>query len=176
MFIRPLNKSISKTLAKAKLLTGLACVVLPQSALALSCLPPDIRLNFLVAEDSPHNHFVVEGRFTISDPDDANGSTREKFSSENTRLEGTMVGRALGSKGRTVPFHHPVIFEVDCFGPYCGRVISDTNMIAFVRQDEDQYVVTSGPCLDMVTYEPSELDRDRVQQCIDGGECLPDLG
>ena len=111
MFIRPLNKSISKTLAKAKLLIGLACAVLPQSALALSCLPPDIRLNFLMAEDSPHTHLVVEGHFTISDPDDANGSSSHKIHRELTRLERTIVGRAPESKGRSAPFRPPFIFD-----------------------------------------------------------------
>ena len=56
----------------------------------------------------------------------------------------------------------------------CGSVINDTKMIAFVRQEEDQYFVAIGPCRGVVYYEPSKLNRGRVHESIDDGEGLPD--
>lgn len=159
---------------KAKFLAPLALVCLPHMASALSCLPPDIRQGFQSADASDKSYFVVEGAFTLSDPDFAIPTGGDGMPAPVTQVDGALDGLALGPNGLTASFSNPVTFEIECMQTSCGQVETDKQVIAFVRQENDRLFVESGPCGGYVFVEPNDRDRKLLQQCLNGGPCQPD--
>lgn len=158
-------------MTKSKFFACLALTFFPNVALALSCLPPDIRESFREADASPQSYFVVEGTFTLADPDFRISQGEGGKPVPLTRIAGSVNGRSLGAKGRTAPFNQSVSYEIECVQNSCGQVLSNTKMITFVRKENDQYFVEARACGGFIFYEPGKEERTSIQQCLDGADC-----
>ncbi len=148
-----------------KFFAPIAVVMLPGAAMALSCLPPDIRDSFHSADASEKSYIVVEGEFTLEDPEFAAEPGKLKLTS------GSFKGRWLGSRSKSSQFEHPVTFEVGCVEDICEKILPGENLITFLRKEKGEYFVEVRPCGGSLFYGPRKSDKEAVQQCLNGGDC-----
>lgn len=148
-----------------KLFASISLVMLPGAAMALSCLAPDIRDSFHSADASEKSYIVVEGEFTLEDPEFVAEPGKVNLTS------GSFKGRWLGSRGKSSRFEHPVTFEIGCVENTCGNIFPGENLITFLRNEKDEYFVEVQPCGGSLFYGPSKPDKEALQQCLNGGNC-----
>ena len=148
-----------------KLFAAITLVMLPGAAMALSCLPPDIRDSFHSANASEKSYIVVEGEFTLEDPGFVAVPGKLMLTS------GSFKGRWLGSRGKSSRFAQPVTFEFECVEDTCGKILPRENLITFLRKEKEEYFVEVQPCGGSLFYGPSQPDKEAVQRCLNGGDC-----
>jgi len=141
---------------------------------ALSCLPPDVARSFTWASEAEELYLVVLGTFEFgnvpsSDTGDINAPREVEVSSR-------FDGQFLSSSGFTdaPPLDGTIRFE--CAGPWCGSMASDgAEVLAFVEQQPDGYVLAVGPCPGATFYEPTDDQLAQIVSCIKGRDCTHDF-
>lgn len=138
-------------------------------AMALSCLPPDVRMAFETAQGAPERHIVATGTLYF----DARKLPMAVLndSPPKTMISARLTGEALTATGFDLEFDRDITLEVLCFGPWCGGAGSGVSYLAFLRQDEDGHVLSADPCSSLLFHEPSRKMLDTVAQCVWNGRC-----
>ena len=151
---------------------GVAMLVAPTTALALSCLRPDPALSFNRAANAAEFYVVVHGAFDFDPNLLPNRMGDTGFAANDvTEVPAHFSGHALGLDGFTVPVEREVALWVECLGPWCGAATPDAPSLAFVEVIEDGYALTIGPCGGQMFDNPSVAVLDQMTTCLVAGQC-----
>jgi len=145
-----------------------------QPAWSLSCMRPDITQDYAFAAASEDRYIVVKGNLvfdeTLLPKRDVDLSKRPQ---PTTDIPAWFDGHSLTRDGFVRRFQRDVILRVDCLGPWCGGTKQGKHL-AFLKQEDTQFIMRVGPCPGMVYHEPTaELERV-VTDCMNGKDCSPD--
>lgn len=148
-------------------------VMLSGPALALSCLVPSVERSYAEADAAAERYLVVEGRLTLNArqlPKSGSGTGTRK-PPEMTRISSNILGKSMSSAGFVVPFDQDVVLEVACFGPWCGSVRNGDQVLAFVRRDGGEYLLSITPCGGDVFVNPKPSQLKTALDCHRGADC-----
>jgi hypothetical protein len=147
------------------------CIAAAQPAYALSCAPPDIARDFVYAAQSDDTYIVVKGNLFFDEtalPDRTD--QRNARARDNVDVEGWLAGLSLTRDGFTKPFERDVILRVSCLGPWCGGTANGEHL-AFLKQEDRQWVMQIGPCPGMTYLEPTQEQEQKALACFRGNSC-----
>jgi hypothetical protein len=157
-----------------RLVAGVAlCLALAQPAWALSCMAPDMSRDYARAAQSDETYIVVKGDLHFDEtalPDRAD--ERQSRQRDSIDIPGWLAGRSLTADGFTKPFERDVILRVSCLGPWCGGTEKGPHL-AFLKQEDRQWVMEIGPCLGMTYFDPTKAQEATVAGCFRGKTCAP---
>jgi hypothetical protein len=147
-----------------------------QPAWSLSCMHPDITRDYAFAAASEDRYIVVKGNLvfdeTLLPKRDADFSKRPQAT---TDIPAWFDGYSLTPEGFTRRFQRDVVLRVVCLGPWCGGTEQGEHL-AFLKQEDTQFVMRLGPCPGMVYHEPTlELEK-KVTACMTGNGCASESG
>ena len=165
----------------------LAGLMVAPSAIALSCVRPDIIQDLNRAKQSEKLYHIFVGRFEAPQVqhnrlDLLRQSWPPRDNSKT--VDGRFTGYSLTSNpADDVQLNdHPVQIHVTCAGSWCGNVPkADQEIIAFVEvpdgelggePSEQLSRLTRGPCTSM-SYVSSPDKVEKVRACLDT-DCAPD--
>lgn len=146
-------------------------LILPMQAAALSCLRPSVERSYAQVAAAQETYVVAEGRLTFDArklPRDSSGSVKPP---ELTRISARLVGKSLSSNGFSVPFDQPVMLEVACFGPWCGRAETGGQVLAFLKRSKGAYTLQINPCGGRAFANPKAKMLKQVLACHTRGNC-----
>ena len=157
----------------------LGAVLLSDSALALSCMRPDLVKTLEEAKASPKLYHVLVGRFVSQTPTPQKGGyvgpSERQFESKPpvvtpTFFEGYALAKHAYQDSHLSRF--PVDIETRCMGPWCSGVpANDREIIAFVEAREGQPpVLKISPC-PRFTFRAEPAKVQKIRQCLDK-KCL----
>jgi len=161
----------------------LSCLVLTESAFALSCARPDLIKTLEDAKASENTYHILVGQFVggplEQKPDRYHLEDVIKSHPENqfkpkppiitkTFFEGYSLSN---NPPQDVPLtRYPVDIETRCAGPWCGSLPERHHkIIAFVQAREGQApLLRIGPCpSNTFTVSPEEGKVEKIRQCLD---------
>lgn len=145
-------------------------VVLAGQASALSCLRPDAADTFQRVAAAEERYVVLLGTFDFVAPPAP--EVTDINSPAPQSVVATFEGQGLAATrfGRVAPLQ--VTIETSCAGPWCGGFpAAGENVLAFVEQTDDGYVLTMGPCGGSV-FAPRVAPV--VAACMRGETCEPE--
>ncbi len=120
----------------------LGCLLLSQSAFALSCAQPDIIRSLESVKKSETVYYILVGTFTTPPEEgkprlEQRGGYQAEWQSKPPRIVPSLFnGYALSPKRRhdVELSDYPVNLEISCAGPWCGNLPrSGQTLIAFVE-------------------------------------------
>ncbi|QFS81319.1 hypothetical protein FIU97_00545 [Roseivivax sp. THAF40] len=155
-----------------------ACMALTATpGLALSCMPADLARDYQQAQEDEAAWIVVTGKLTFdtSQLPDTDLSQQQEAPPE-TDIPAQISGGSLGKDGFTRAFTRDITLRVLCLGPWCGGAESGSDVLAFLKQEGDDYVAMASPCPGMIYYNPTPEMLATVTSCFNGGECTPKMG
>ncbi len=152
-----------------KICLTLAMTACATPTLSLSCMRPDVTFTYNQAAESEDNYIVVTGqvRFEERRVPSAEGNN----SPRSTRIPARLEGTALTKSGFDMPFDRKITLDVLCFGPWCGGAGSGETYLAFLKREEDGYVMEADPCGSMMFQNPTDEMMTQVETCFAGGPC-----
>lgn len=148
-------------------------LLLSTPALALSCLPYGPVEAYKDAEASEDAYIVVLGtlQFDESKLPKVDWEHQDQ-TPEYTFFTGHFTGHSLGGDGFVHPFDQQIEVNVQCFGPWCGGLTSGYEYLAYLRQTEGGFLLTTDPCGGMAFGHPDESVVRQVVRCGRGGRCV----
>ena len=148
-----------------------AALLIAGEAMALSCLPHDIKRTFTQAHEAEEVFIVVHG--TVSFDADLLPKTdlEDQMVPESTDIPARIEGVALTRKGFGSAFAQDITLRALCFGPWCGGMTPDIEQLTFLQRTEAGYVLQINPCGGMAFPEPTEGMLDTVATCFRNGSC-----
>ncbi len=153
---------------------ALALALLPAPALALSCMPYFVENAYHDAETSPDAYVIVYGRLSF---DPANlphvDWEHQEDTPPDTGFAGHMTGSMLTPEGFSMPFDQEIRINIQCFGPWCGRLVPDIAHLVFLKQTESGFLLETDPCGGFAFPEPSSDMLRSVVSCFHHGPCKP---
>lgn len=155
------------------LLIALA-LVLPQTAMALSCMPYSVETAYVEAREAKERYYVVRGALSF-DPRKMPKVDLERQGDTQpmTHVPAELRGKALSKSGFAVPFDHDVTLAVACFGPWCADVPLKSDVLVFVRNTPEGYVIATNPCGGFLFADPNPAMIRAVKACFAGQRCVP---
>jgi hypothetical protein len=152
---------------------ALLMALAPGSALALSCLPPDVVRTYKEVDAAPERWGTVVGRLDF----DETRLPKPSWDSDpnvppETRLRAQLVGHSLGPDGWAQPFQSNVTLVVACWGPWCGAPQSGQRVLVFLQRSERGHLAFADPCGTKLFPRPTRDDLDRLYDCFRGAPCL----
>jgi hypothetical protein len=156
-------------LCRQALSAALLALLLPAQASALSCLRPEIDALWTRATGGEARYTVALGRLDF----DAGGlpQTGVGAAAQPVYLPARFTGNGLSQQGFDTPMSLNVALEVRCIGPWCGSATPGQELVAFLRQHPEGWVVELAPCGGMVWPEPDAAVRARLLACMNGADC-----
>lgn len=152
-------------------LLAFAVFVMSQPAFALSCMAPDLARDYAHAAQSDDTYILVRGQLYFDEaalPDRTDERTsRGRVSFD---IEGWLAGHSLTDEGFSKPFERDVILRVSCLGPWCGGTAKGEHL-AFLRQEDRQWVMELNPCPGMTYAHPSAEQEATALACFRGEDC-----
>ncbi|MCR9108318.1 hypothetical protein [Marivita sp. XM-24bin2] len=148
-------------------------IALSQPAFALSCLAPDITRDYQKAAQSDDTYILVKGDLFFDEavlPERT--EQRSSRSRDRVDVDGWLSGYSLTKDGFTKRFERDVILRVSCLGPWCGST-SKGEHLAFLRQEDRQWVMELSPCPGMTYADPSPEQEATALACFRGEPCVP---
>jgi hypothetical protein len=150
--------------------TGLlaaAFASISQTALALSCAPPDLRETFNRWADSPDIYYIGVGTLTPTAP--LPKVKHYNNSAQPTAAPYRFVGEALWID-RTFPLDRPVTVTARCVGPWCSGfpTAEQPKLMALKVAEDGSLSIDVGPC-DAPFFEASKAEM--IQGCLKDGRC-----
>ena len=121
-------------------------VLLPVEALALSCLQPSVERSYARYDTAEEAYVVVHGRLTLNERKLPEGMTQDPPPPAMTKVPARLRGFALSKEGFVLPSKQKLTLEVACLGPWCGGAKNGSDVLAFVRKDDDGYAIEVSPC------------------------------
>ncbi len=154
---------------------AITLTLIPVQGWALSCLPHSVEAAFTQASEAKETYFIVRGALEF----DTEALPSVDFARQNetapmTHVQAVLRGKSLTEAGFSIPFEQDVTLAVACYGPWCAKPLSGSDVLAFVEQDEDGFVVTTNPCGGYLFYTPKPAMIRKVKACFAGGECEPE--
>ena len=149
-----------------RLIAFLLVLALPVEALALSCLRPTVDGSFARYDASAETYVVVHGRLTLNESKLPDGMTQDPPPPALTRVPARLRGTVLSKDGFLLPFQQKLTLEVACLGPWCGGAKNGSDVLAFIRKDEDGYAIEVSPCGGAIFSEPDKEMLQQAQQCL----------
>ena len=135
--------------------------------LALSCLKPDVANAFAEASASERSYVVLKGSFAFE-------PLPELDTPAVRTVEATFSGRLLTSAGFTKQVSAPLTITLECEASWCARLEPDTPYISFVENHNDEELIYNvSPCYGFTFSEPDQEQIKRLENCAQGGACLP---
>ncbi len=145
-------------------------------AAALSCMVPNLGWDFNRLVEVPDMYYVALGTLSTEDPVPdipLLEQTEGVMDRTGIRFTYTFTGQFLGLGGLGRQVSEEVTVEVVCLSVWCGWFPpSDTEMIMFLREDEDESLsLEIGPCGGPLLPEPSVAQVAAIRRCMDAGTC-----
>ncbi|WP_368184809.1 hypothetical protein [Aestuariibius sp. HNIBRBA575] len=148
-------------------------VVLAGPAVALSCIVSDPVQTFQIAANSSQNYSVLLGQFDFNKqllPDREHGPEQAAV-----RIPAQFQGLILSRNGFVTPVTQQVILQPSCLSIWCGAIIPDRRVLAFVHQEPDgSWQLNLNECGGTFYYDPSRETLEKIVTCMQGGPCSPD--
>lgn len=140
---------------------------------ALSCMADSIEGSYISHKDAKERFILVSGRLTdkrnvVLGPEIENG-----LDQRGDNFTATFVGRQATRAGFDRPIKTTVAVSVECGGPWCGSIQTETRLITFLEITPYGHELAVGPCGGNVFYNPTKDQKRRVLQCLRGGVCEP---
>ena len=113
-----------------------ALALVPQGALALSCLAPDVAATYAEAVRSQDRYSVLLGRLTFDEslvPPAMNSSFTPP---QPAPIEAHFSGAYLAGGDFVSGYDAPVSVIVECAGPWCGSPTDGAEYLLFARHGE----------------------------------------
>ena len=139
-------------------------------ALALSCLPADVRQSYTQVAEASETYVVLLGEFDfkdlklperdLSDPDPEEISFPARF-----------TGQALGDDGFGGDYMLDMTVTLNCLGPWCAGQPAPGEALAFVQKTATGLVLGLGPCGGQHFAAPDPAQIEAVEACHTAGEC-----
>ena len=145
-------------------------LIASQSA-ALSCLQPDVVRSFQWASDAEEAYVVLLGSFTFDAP--PSSQTDDINAPRIVTYQSVFEGQFLGAQGFVPIAPIDVTITHDCAGPWCGSMVADQPVLAYVQMTDTAFELSVGPCGGEVFGRPSRQAIDQVEACIRGETCEP---
>ena len=161
----------------------LGCLLLTESAFALSCARPDLIKTLEDAKASEKIYHILVGQFVSSSvnlkqdiyhlEDVMKSHPENQFKTKPPKITKTVFeGYSLANNpDQDVPLkRYPVDIETSCAGPWCGTIPQHHDkIIAFVEAREGQAALLRiGPCSSQVVSVKSEDGKiQKIRQCLD---------
>lgn len=151
-------------------------LVMPQSALALSCLPHNAISAFLDADRSTKSYVAVLGRLSFDasktpKPD----QSRQRLPEPDNFLSGRISGHSLTQSGFDAPFDRAIDINLKCMGPWCARLRNGQEQLVYLERTDGRYLLVSDPCGGYAFATPDPATLDKVRSCMRGEACDPEL-
>lgn len=158
-----------------RLVAAFLALTLPFPAMALSCLPYNAISSFKEAAKSDDDYVAVLGELSFNPArlPKRHGARQQKAGSAHV-LTGRVVGKSLTRNGFTTPFERKIDINVQCVGPWCGRLIQGRNLV-FLKRKHGTYLLDANLCGGFAFAQPSEAMLDRIKTCTSGGPCKTGL-
>lgn len=146
--------------------------VMPQIALALSCMPYGVQDAFVEAQSAKEQFVVVHGtlEFNAKQLPPRDMSNQQP---EDTVLNARLRGRSLSLTGFTNSYEKPVTVVLSCAGPWCAQAEAGADVLAFVALGPDSNIITDGPCGGYLFARPTAQMLRDVTGCFRGESCAP---
>ena len=149
-------------------------LVLPAQGWALSCLPHSVEAAFTNAVAAPEDYVIVRGSLKF----DARALPKVDYRHQRetppmTRIDAVLRGQTLTSAGFSLPFDRRVTLEVACYGPWCAKPLSGSDVLAFVQHGKDGLMVAADPCGGFLFDTPKPAVIRKVKACFAGKTCVP---
>ena len=143
-------------------------------ALAFSCRPYFAEQAFQDADASPDRYVVVHGRIDFNPADLPGGVSPQLQGVPADNFFGaTVTGFSLTGTGFDARFVREIRVNAQCFGPWCASLKAGGDYLAFLKQQQDGYLLELSPCGGMAFGDPSERMLRKMHQCLLRGECEP---
>ncbi len=154
---------------------GLALAASP--ALSLSCLPADLARDYQRAAEDDAAWIVVTGKLTFDEKALPKvDMDRQQETPPETDIPARIAGGSLSAEGFTRAFSRDITLRVLCLGPWCGGAQSGGDVLAFLKQEGEDYVAMASPCPGMLYADPTPDMLATVTTCFNGGDCTPKIG
>lgn len=159
-----------------RMISVISLLMAPIQASALSCLPQSIEAAFTSADEAKAEYIIVRGALAF----DTGALPEVDFSRQQetppmTRIEAVLSGKSLTSAGFSVPFDQQVTLEVACYGPWCAKPLSGSDVLAFVEDGPDGFTVATNPCGGYLFDTPKPALIRKLEACFAGAECTPQM-
>ena len=152
---------------KTVILAAISALVLAGQAQALSCVPADVARTFAWASEAEESYLILNGSFAFTPAPAWQGDIN---SPPSVQLPATFEGRYLTQDGFVDAPPLEVLLDFVCLGPWCGAMQPDAEVLAFVEQTQDGYVLQVEPCSSTV-LDPSDRNLAQVTSCMRGTGC-----
>lgn len=149
----------------------LVALMFAGQAMALSCVPQDIKRTFTQAHEAEEIFVVVHGRVSFDADLLPKTDLADQTMPQSTDIPARIEGVALTRKGFGPAFAQDITLSVLCFGPWCGGMVPDIEQLTFLQRTEAGYVLQINPCGGMAFPEPTEDMLDTVATCFRRGTC-----
>lgn len=155
---------------------AIALTLIPVQGWALSCLPHSVEAAFKRAAEAKETYVIVRGALEF----DTEALPSADFARQNetapmTHVQAVLRGKSLTEAGFSIPFDHRVTLAIACYGPWCAKPLSGSEVLAFVEQDEDGFVVATNPCGGYLFDTPKPAMIRKVKACFAGYDCVPEV-
>lgn len=168
------------TVLRSILAVTFGALCLSESAMALSCMRPDLAQTMEKAKQSEKLYYILVGNLTSDvpikqeKPDYENQHVQKPPQITRVRFTGYSLAQ---SRAWDVPLSgFPMDVETRCFGPWCSGVpTSGDTQIFFVEANTGGApILRVSPCPEMVFYQGPKDDKvDKLRTCFDK-ECISD--
>ncbi|MCP3971530.1 MAG: hypothetical protein GY717_14675 [Rhodobacteraceae bacterium] len=157
-------------------LLALLAVLMPTTASALSCIPPDPVGLFQQAYQAAEPYMVVYGSFDGTRMDALRpgypGGYNENALPHQDISGLVFTGKALTRRGFTHRFRKPVTLRLSCIGPWCTGLPGGENMLAFLEVLPGGFLLDINACGGMAVSGVDQAGLRRVVTCHQGGPCV----
>ncbi|WP_293451376.1 hypothetical protein [Planktotalea sp.] len=90
-----------------------------------------------------------------------------------TKIKGKITGKSLSRSGFKSTFSTDLTLEIKCFGPWCARAKSNSEVLVFLKQTQQGYTLTVQPCGSHILYQPTRADLNTAKRCYLANNCPP---
>ncbi len=148
---------------------GAMCVLLSAlatQAVALSCVPPDIKNTFNYLHAAPKTDVMGLGKVTAMEP------VPEYIRGEDRHISAQFEGAFLRKSGQTKQQTVLLTVDITCVSVWCGNFPkTDKQMLVFLQKTDIGYQMESGPCGRHFKISPTSKDIRGLKQCLKNNGC-----
>ncbi|WP_371169411.1 hypothetical protein [Aliiroseovarius sp. 2305UL8-7] len=150
-------------------------LVIPQTALALSCMPYNAIAAFKDAATADEDYVVVVGELSFDKRKlpKVDWSDQMAVQPDNI-LPGKIRGKSLTRKGFTNDFTRDITINVQCAGPWCAS-LTEGRYLTYLKRVNGTYTLAVNPCGGFAFADPDKDTLKRVTACMQGKRCNADL-
>ncbi|WP_010139095.1 hypothetical protein [Oceanicola sp. S124] len=152
------------------LVTGIVATLAGGPALALSCLPADVRQSYTQVAEARETYVVLHGTFDF-DVLDLPERDLSDPNPEEISFPARFTGEALGKGGFGGDYALDMTVTLNCLGPWCAGQPAPGEALAFVQKTATGLVLGLGPCGGHHFAAPDPEQVAAVEACHAAGTC-----